>query len=412
MSSSSSQRRAERREQLQQGKQIIDMLTQVIRPPVGGSIDSDMGSQSEANDNAGRVYDSSDEDSVSSVKGDRWDDASDELDLRLLNMRSMNPWVSASKFSASTDYPWSKRIIAMRKLGFLTNEREVAAALKTKAKQTLGREDKSGVLSYSVQVPDSERLTTESFREIDRFQFISSRQASRFESRSLSALAEMSKEQRDVAVMKCPVFPTQTTVGWESVKRPSDELKRLYSQSVALNQIWRSVAFATNEILRACRPDKMEEGYSRLSERRAKIIGNTLEDALHMLNTQIRFTNIRANKSLGVPDDVFAALSRHMDAGRGRVVDSMSTALLERQRKLKGLGASPTSGGAPGGSGKNKRQPSEKRRERSRKKRRSTQPQPQPHQPKPHPQPPAQLSPAKRAPRAPKSGKPPAQKGN
>ena len=93
-----------------------------------------------------------------------------------------------------------------------------------------------------------------------------------------------------------------------------------------------------------------------------------------MLHAQIRFTNIRANKSLGVPDDVFAALSRHMDAGRGRVVDSMSTALLERQRKLK-LGASPTSGGAPGGSGKNKRQPSEKRRERSRKKRRSTQPQ-------------------------------------
>ena len=53
---------------------------------------------------------------------------------------------------------------------------------------------------------------------------------------------------------------------------------------------------------RACRPSKMSNGAKKatmLSERRAKLIGNALEDALHMINAQIRFTNVRANKVLG-----------------------------------------------------------------------------------------------------------------
>ena len=71
-----------------------------------------------------------------------------------------------------------------------------------------------------------------------------------------------------------------------------------------------------------------------LSERRAKLISNALESSLHMLNTQIRHTNVRANKLLGVSDKVFESLSRHRDVGRGSVTDSMTATLLERKRSI------------------------------------------------------------------------------
>ena len=54
-------------------------------------------------------------------------------------------------------------------------------------------------------------------------------------------------------------------------KHPIEELKRLYSQSIAQDQIWRTVAFAANEVIQACRPAKMLNGVTQLSEPRGRL---------------------------------------------------------------------------------------------------------------------------------------------
>ena len=363
--------------------QVISLLGRVLQQNVASSEEEDVVPP--------LAYASSvDEAETIARKGDRWDDAENLSALKVRLLCRSKSWVVDSGFPGNEHYPWSQRLVAMRKIGLLKNEQEIATALRKKHKKRLENDDLTGSI-YSVQLPVSERLTPDTFKELDRFTFLSCATASQLESRSLSALAEIQKEDREIALFKVPVFPTQTTVGWATEKNPSDDLKRLYSQSVALNQVWRTVAFAANEVIRACRPQRMTEGstgssIAELSERRAKLISNALESSLHMLNAQIRHANVRANKLLGVADEVFESLSRHRDVGRGSVTDSMTAALLERKRSIarslgNEKGASSTQDGARGG---NKTLFKAKKKKRKRK---SQNPpaQPDPKNPRKHP---------------------------
>jgi hypothetical protein len=59
----------------------------------------------------------------------------------------------------------------LAKFGFLQNEKELVTALAKKSKKSKTEDDNAG-MAYVRPFPSSKKLTTNSYREIDRFAFV------------------------------------------------------------------------------------------------------------------------------------------------------------------------------------------------------------------------------------------------
>ena len=133
----SSDSKRSRREALVRGQEkVISLLEKVLQnnqqsPPKRRKLahESSVSSSSSETSVSDDSYNSSDdEQSARLPAGDRWDMDIAQAELKVLAMCSKDPWVSTSHFGGSRRYPWSRRIVAMRKLGLLRNEQEIARA--------------------------------------------------------------------------------------------------------------------------------------------------------------------------------------------------------------------------------------------------------------------------------------------
>jgi hypothetical protein len=306
-------------------------------------------------------YDSADE--VVKSRGDRWDEDSSSRELQLRAITRDVTWVDDSAVPTNATYSWSKRIVAFAKFGFLQNEKDLVTALAKHSKKAKTEDDNAG-MAYVRPLPSSKKLTTDSYREIDRFSFVRNSDVGAYEPRSLAAFPEVPHRDRVYNLLRTPSFPGQVAVGWQKERNPSPQLQALAQASTTLSQTWRLVAFGLNEVLKAFHESKVVMGQNGreapVSEKRAKRIGRSLESALHLIGAQMRATNSHANKILGVDPNLIAMLQRSEQAGRGAAVDSVTRALYKNALEVSKneQGASPRKDGAPG---------SRKRRKKKRK---------------------------------------------